>query len=67
MLSFTPCACPVSRIDRVQRSVWMRLLFPAHARYGCRTCGHRFLASPAHQAELGVRGLEESSGGRPSA
>ena len=59
MVHLRPCACPPQQMLRVHRSLWMRMLFPARVLYECSSCGGRFLASVADQADLGLRAQAE--------
>ncbi len=60
-LGFTPCDCAASQFVRARRSRWMRLLFESHVLYECPGCGRKFLASPAVQAQVGLRKLAEKT------
>jgi hypothetical protein len=66
MIRLSPCGCPAQPMARVRRAAWMRALFPNRALYDCGSCGARFLATPAHQAELGIRAFAERSQGAPT-
>jgi len=59
MIHLKPCACPPAKMARIHRSAWMRLLFPSRALYQCGSCGGRFLATLAEQADLGMRAQAE--------
>ena len=59
MIRFSPCSCPAGKITRIHRTGWMRAAFRSRALYHCASCGGRFLATPAQQAELGVRAFAE--------
>lgn len=59
MLRLTPCRCSESEWKRVQRSAWLRKVFPTRRLFQCSTCRRRFLvhpgASPAKRSyALGV-------------
>ena len=59
MYRLGPCTCAPAKMVRVHRTGWMRLLFPQRALYECTSCGGRFLATPAQQAEMGLRAQVE--------
>jgi len=42
-MKLTVCACGVDRLDRIERSWWMRVLFPSRRLYRCGGCGAKLL------------------------
>lgn len=51
-MKLTVCGCAAYHFDRIERSWWMRLLFPSRRLYRCSGCGARLLIRKVLLAHL---------------